>query len=130
MEYIARPSDSRCKFWSKVVRATDSLPPPSSVDGAGSIPGPYLRTGADVELEDGDFVFEGEEVSHRKSRGWVYNFGIVLGGQIRWISDDERAQAKDLWRLVGRRDMTAGSGEHAAMVRAAHWLRGAACGSL
>lgn len=128
MEYIARPQDRRCRYWAKVAYATTALPSPAVVEGADQLPGAYLRAGSDVELEPGDVVFEGEANHATKQRGWTFNIGVCVvdasGAEtIRWLRDDEIRRAKDFWRAAGRADMTRGSGPHAAMVRAAAWLR-------
>ena len=123
MEFIAKAQDSRCKYWCKISRAGDVLPDPAFVNGAGDLHGPYYKSGADIELEEGDIVFEGEEAHHAKQRGWVYTVAICVGDKLEYLAREDRAQAKDLWRLLGRKDLLAGSGDHAAMARLAHWLR-------
>lgn len=114
------PQDYRCKYWCKVLRAGDTLPAPTDVDGAGSIPGSYLRKG-DVEVFEGDVIFEGEENHHRKQRGWTWTMYVVDHlGELQTV---DYAQAKDILRMWGIKDMLAGAGACAAMVRAAWYLR-------
>lgn len=121
IEYIAKPRDSRCKYWCKIVRAGDALPLPSAVTGASDIPGPYLRKGDDVEIFPGDFVLSGEEVSHRVKRGWAYQMFRLDSGKIAICAFG--SLVKDAVRRAGRKDLLGGSGDVAAMVRTIHARR-------
>lgn len=114
------PSDHRCKYWCKIVRAGAPLPHPASVDGANDIPGAYLKKG-DVEVFVGDVIFEGDENHHRKQRGWTWTMYIV--DELGELQTVNYSQAKDILRMWGIKDMLAGAGACAAMVRAAWYLR-------
>lgn len=116
------PSDHRCKYWCKIVRAGAALPPPDYVDGAGDIPGSYLRKG-DVEVFEGDLIFEGEENHHRKQRGWTWTMYVVDHlGELQTV---DYSHAKDILRGMGggAKHLLKGAGACAAMVRAAWYLR-------
>jgi hypothetical protein len=118
-QIICRPQDSRCRYWAKVVRASDALPMPADIDGANSVPGAYIR--GDVEIFEGDYVLEGEENHHAKRRGWTYWLRTVdATGAIASVPFDTKAaiRASDADRAL-----LLGSGDVAAMVRTIHWLR-------
>jgi hypothetical protein len=122
--FTAEPSDQRCRYWAKVVRADQAIPLPSAVAGANDIPGPYIRKGDDVEVFEGDFVLEGEEVHHRKQRGWAYTvryLRVRKDGDLGVIATQFTfAEVKDACRAAGRKDLLGGSGDCAAMIRAIH----------
>lgn len=123
--FTVKPRDSRCKYWCKKLSAAD-LPLPGDVDGSYSLPGAYLKKG-DVEIEPGEYVFEGEEHHHAKPRGWDYwvytygetgyknlGFGVATKDAIKLLANHKlitRDRARDLLR---------GSGDVAAAVRRAH----------
>lgn len=118
------PLEARCKHWAKLIRAGQNLPMPSSVKGAGDIPGPYILDG-DEELLPGDFLFEGESVHHRRvDRGWWYclRFVNAEGKLVTLISGfgEQKAQLKAQGMSP---DLLKGSGDIAAMVRIAHGVR-------
>jgi hypothetical protein len=130
---VLRANDRRCKYWAKCVRAGALLPLPEAVSGAGDVPGEYLRSGSDVELDVGDFLLEGEENHHIKKRGWTYNLSVnspFAPGKHTYIAFDSSIKTDikdavaagnldpDSARLVLR-----GSGEVAAMVRAINYYR-------
>ena len=115
--------DHRCKYWCKIVRRGATLPLPSSVDGAGDIPGAYLKKG-DVEVFPGDVIFEGEENHHRKQRGWTWTMYVV--DELGELQTVDYSHAKDILRMWGIKDVLPGAGAPAAMVRAAWYLRLAA----
>lgn len=123
VDYIARPIDSRCRYWCKVVPAGTTIPLPGDADGAASIPGAYVK--GEVTVFDGDAIFEGEANHHKKQRGWSFNVGVVESGKIRWLKASE---AKNRLRKIGAatRDLLAGSGDHAAGLRALHAYRAGA----
>jgi len=51
-----KPLDNRCRYWAKIVRASNELPAPSLITGANDIGGPYLQLGEE-ELLPGDALF-------------------------------------------------------------------------
>lgn len=118
-----RPRDRGCSYWSKVIRAGDSLPLPSDVHGAVDIDGPFLRPG-DVRLFPGDFLFEGEANHHRHERGWTYwvNFIDAAGKLLCYRSGFglQKAAAKSQGLS---RELLAGCGDVAGAIRVAHALR-------
>jgi hypothetical protein len=120
------PADSRCRYWAKVIRAGEPLPPPSMVGGANDIPAPYARMGEE-ELFPGDILIQGEENHHRRARGWTYTVRYcdgVLGGRLAThtiSASEDKALGKAMGRLP--RELLAGSGDVAAAVRYAHLLR-------
>ena len=113
------PRDRRCRYWAKVVRAGTSLPAPSAVEGAASIPGPYAPHGEE-ELFAGDTLIEGEEIHHRKARGWTYQVAIVSpDGTPVYIQPDAALKATlKAGGLPAR--LLPGSGDVAACVRVVH----------
>jgi hypothetical protein len=134
LEWVARAIDSRCKHWTKIVPAGTPLPTTSSVSGANDVPGGYMRDGFESEVYAGDYVLAGEEVSHRKTRGWEYRlYTLARGGKsgkwavcsidfsgtkdkIRAVRDDAK-KAGDKDRAARAADLLKGSGDVAAMVR-------------
>lgn len=118
----AKPRDSRCRYWCKVVDGAD-LPAPRSVLGASSLPGEYEDKGDTVIVDEGQFVFEGEAMHHRKNRGWAYWVWQVQrdeNGCLRKVRIEVDNRADKVWLADhGRRDLTEGRGEVAACVRAA-----------
>ena len=119
--YVCTPTDRRCKYWAKVVRADDALPLPAYVDGAGDIPGKYLRQGDEVELFPRDWLLEGEEVSHRRARGWTYTLRCLAvrarDNEVGVCVIEFKGDTKDRIRAAGRKDLLMGAGDIAAMVR-------------
>jgi hypothetical protein len=119
--YVCKPQDHRCRYWAKVIRAEANVPMPEHVVGANDVPGNYLRTGDDVELFVGDFLLEGEAVSHKSQRGWTYELRAVA----RRMSDDKLmvctlnfgSDTKDKIRAAGDKELLKGSGDVAAMIR-------------
>lgn len=123
--FPVKPRDSRCRYWCKKIHA-DRLPLPGQIDGANSLPGEYLKKG-DVEIEPGEFIFEGEEKHHNKQRGWDYwaytygeagykslPFGTATKDAIKLLASE------DLISKERARDLLRGSGDIAAAVRRAH----------
>src|SRR5574343_409051 len=116
--FVANPIDSRCRFWAKYIPATKDLPPPSTVSGAGSLPGDYIRRGDDVEIMPGDYVMVGEERHHRKMHGWDYKlYACKSDGRLISVDYTKGGEVKKAIRAAGRADLLAGSGDIAAMVR-------------
>ena len=91
-----KPVDYRCRFWAKVVRGGVVLPVPNKVLGANDVPGAYLKQG-DEELFAGDFLLIGEEVHHRKARGWDYKMKFIdpRTGQLRTVA---ALSERTVWR--------------------------------
>lgn len=119
-----KPNDSRCRFWSKIIRAGKPLPVPAACTGANDIPGDYARPG-DEELFEGDMWLKGEARHHIKRRGWWYRIYIATkSGELVSIGcsnfSDHKAQLKA--RGLPPHLLT-GSGEIAAMIRIAHGYR-------
>lgn len=126
VEYIAEPRDKRCQYWAKVYRATDRLPEPGTTEGGASLPGKFLRKGADVELYEGDAVIEAEANHHRKLRGWIVRCFVVRDGAlVRLPTDTSAKTAIKATKLDPeiKRGLLSGSGTVAAAVRALHCVR-------
>lgn len=125
--YVCNPKDSRCRYWAKVIRATDALPLPACIAGASAVPGPYIRKGDDVELFEGDWILEGEENHHRKQRGWTYtlrSLAIRKGdGELAACTFDFGVESRAAIRAAGAKDLLGGSGDVAAMIREIHARR-------
>ena len=116
-----KPQDYRCRHWAKIIRNSAPLPVPSSVTGANDIPGGYAKEG-DEELFAGDFMIEGEEAHHRKARGWVYHLTFMHNG--RKVIVQYFSARKDAMKAGGLpKDLLAGSGDLAGLVRIMHALR-------
>lgn len=117
------PSDYRCRYWAKLIRANTPLPLPSDVMSATSLPGDYLLRG-DEELFPGDVLFEGEENHPYKKRGWSYWLRYVKpdGGLLVYRSgfSPQKIAAKAQGLSPS---LLAGSGDIAGAVRVAHALR-------
>lgn len=114
--------DRRCRYWAKVLRAGQALPIPSAVSAANDVTSPYLKAG-DEELMLGDVLIEGEEVSHRKARGWVYRLTFVQADGTAFIVRP-KSEVKAAMKAAGLQShLLAGSGDVAACVRIAHGLR-------
>lgn len=119
------PVDSRCRYWAKIVRASEPLPLPSAVLGGNDLPGVYLLLG-DEELFPGDVLFEGEELDHKRRRGWDYCATVAGAGGplVLGYSSSTKAELKQLG-LDPR--LLAGAGDLAGLVRVAHGLRAGLC---
>jgi len=126
VEYIAEPRDKRCQYWAKLYRAGDRLPETGNVEGGASLPGKFLRKGADVELYEGDAIIEAEANHHRKLRGWVVRCFVVRNGALVRLPTDTSAKsaikAANLDSEI-KRGLLSGSGTVAAAVRALHCVR-------
>jgi hypothetical protein len=106
------------------VLASDTvLPLPADVRGANDIPAEYLRAGDEVELFEGDWLLEGEEVSHRRRRGWVYDLRRVEGGELVSYSFRHSAVKAFLRKLGTIKPILGGVGDVAAMIRCIHATR-------
>lgn len=122
VSFPVRPRDSRCRYWAKVIRAGQPLPAPASVDGAGDVPGAYLRNGEE-ELFPGDVLIEGEANHHVKARGWSYwvHTCSPTGEQ---VTIRPSADVKSQLKAAGIDPrLLPGSGDVAACVRIAHGIR-------
>lgn len=118
------PDDHRCRYWAKRITPSTALKPPSEVQRAADIPGAYLKEG-DEELEVGEFLIQGEQVHHRKMRGWTYSI-VFLGsdGEVHTIRPT--AEHKAALKAAGMPVvLLKGSGELAASVRLIHGFRAA-----
>ena len=117
------PIDDRCRYWAKIVRAEEELPLPSNVSGASDIRSAYVKNG-DEELFPGDILIEGEEVNHRKNRGWSYWITYCdSNGLLHRIQNPGTAEKKAMKAAGLPSELLPGSGEVAAAVRYAHGVR-------
>jgi hypothetical protein len=118
-----KPQDYRCRYWAKIIRNGKDLPLPSRVSSANDVPGSYLRNG-DEELFEGDFFICGEEISHRKARGWTYAMKFIdpATGTLRTVQalSERKAVAKANGLPT---ELLAGSGDIAGLIRLAHAVR-------
>ena len=120
-----RPTDSRCRYWAKVVRSDSSLPQPVTCSSAHDVPGSFLRNGEE-ELLPGDVLFEGEANHHRRTdRGWTYNLHVVSpNGLLLHAASGGFGELRKKLKAGGMSpELLAGSGDVAAMVRIAHGVR-------
>lgn len=119
---VIAPCDKRCRFWAKIIRKETALPIPCEVDGANDIPGGYARNG-DEELFEGDVMIVGEEVSHRRSRGWNYEM-VYMGKDGEQVTLRPTSEIKATLKRNGiESSLLAGAGDVAAIVRIIHALR-------
>ncbi len=133
--YTPIPSDARCKYWCKVIPAGANIPMPAAVSGAGDVPGEYLRKGDEIEVFAGDWVLEGEEISHRKARGWTYSLRRVVPVGTKLTDDSLTTEptvvtvyfgsnTKDALRELGnQKELLRGAGDVAALIREIHYRR-------
>lgn len=130
--YVARPSDSRCRYWAKLVTPENCAGVRiEAVEGAEGIPAPYLRKGADIEIPIWGAIVEGEEEHHRKARGWKFAALLAVPreskkapGEPALIALPYGAEQKKIIKRL-RPELAAGSGEHAAIMRSLIFVVGA-----
>ena len=114
-------TDSRCKFWAKVIRADKraALPAPAACEGASDLIQAFSRQG-DEELFAGDFVIHAEQNHHRKVRGWTYRLiWMKANGEIGQLTPTSATKASlKAWGMEG--SLLTGAGGLAACVRVIH----------
>lgn len=124
--HIASPSDARCQWWQRIASEGEVLAAdPATVDGAGDLPGRYVRKGSDHELAAWTIVFDGEALHHRKQRGWRHLVGIVAvadDGTLSRLWMPPTAERKAAIKATGASHLMGGSGPNAAMVRIARYV--------
>lgn len=117
ISYIARPSDSRCRWWSVRIPADYQI---TDLGDKNSLkPLGYLKRGEDLELDDGEAIVDSEARHHRKMNGFRAQIGIVDGGDIYWYEPDAETKkaikawaTPDQWEILKR-----GSGDIAGCLR-------------
>ena len=114
--YIARPQDSRCRWWSAIIEPS-MLEPRYLEERA---PFEYLKKGMDLELAEGVYLIDSEENHHRKQRGYTVLLGRVFEGKVHWIAPDLRR--KVYIKENGGQDLMKGSGDVTAILRMAMWI--------
>lgn len=124
MTVVLGPCDRRCRWWAKHIAASGRLPHPAEVRGACSLAQCFEKRGQ-FWLPPGDFVIEGEEVHHRKARGWFYWLrGVDPTGKRIVIESGEFGPLKPLLKDAGlAADLLSGRGDIAAAVRVIHAVR-------
>jgi hypothetical protein len=81
VSYIARPADSRCKWWS--VRIPAGYCRGIDLDNTSGLrPLGFLAKRADLELDDGEMVIDSEANHHAKARGYTVQLLVVAGGEL------------------------------------------------
>jgi hypothetical protein len=81
VSYIAKPADSRCKWWS--VRIPAGYCRGIDLDNTSSLqPLGFLAKKADLELDDGEMVIDSEANHHAKARGYTVQLLVVAGGEL------------------------------------------------
>jgi hypothetical protein len=124
---VVTPTNHRCRYWAKLIRCDEELPYPGTITDANSIPGPYLKRSADIEMSHGDFLFEGEALHHRKQRGW--DFLITVCNEDDTVVIYPSMQIKQFIKNCPdipkdeRKRLLEGSGDHAAMIRIAKTIQ-------
>jgi hypothetical protein len=120
VSYIAKPSDSRCKWWS--VRIPAGYCRGIDLDNTSSLqPLGFLAKKADLELDDGEMIIDSEANHHAKRRGYTVQLLVVAGGELwgRTPSAVTKSLIKqhatpEQWQKLRR-----GSGDVAACLRLA-----------
>ena len=112
--HIAKPADSRCKWWQAELRDLSPLDliEKKELD--------YYKRGQDLELAEGVFLIDSEANHHRHSRGYTVLLGVVLGDSVKWLSPS--AKIKQLIKSEGYQDLMLGSGDVVACYRIALYL--------
>lgn len=118
------PTDSRCHYWAKIVRAGKTLPAPSLIKGANDIHSPCLELGEE-ELLPGDALFEGESNHHhRDDHGWSHWLTFVNeSGKPEVYASRFNSQKAEMKAQGLPPELLHGNGDVAAMVRIVHGLR-------
>jgi len=114
VSYIAKPSDSRCSWWSVI------LPPDIKLSGD-RIHAPYLSQGADLELREGDMLIDSEANHHRKNRGYNVVLCVCVDGKVKFLKPTTSKKA--FIKENGGKDLMHESGDVDGCVRMAVWLR-------
>lgn len=119
VSYVASPIDKRCSWWGIRINSDFKLGSLDDTSCTKSIG--YLKSGADLELEEGDAVLMSEADHHAKNRGYYVRIVFVKDGNLyrigrpnaqikknikEWASDDQ-------WEILKK-----GSGDVAACLRA------------
>lgn len=112
--YIAKPQDSRCAWWSMMLPADLEL-------SANKIPAPYLKNGADLELEYGAMLIDSEAKHHSKNRGYDVVLVVAFEEEVLFIAPT--ASRKKYIKEHDGQDLMHESGDVAGVVRMAVWLR-------
>jgi len=84
VSYVAAPCDSRCRWWS--VRIPKDYDIGDLNDKESLRPLGFLKSGADIELDEGDAILDSEAVHHSKNRGYVVKIAFVINGELKWFS--------------------------------------------
>lgn len=114
--HIAQPSDSRCQWWQgEFLNDLDvkHLEEKSPIK--------MFKRGADLELTPGTMLIDSEALHHRHNRGFAVNFGLVTNDRVKWVVPNMKM--KMLIKEKGHKDLMKGSGDVAACVRIALYLR-------
>ena len=125
--HVASRTDRRCKWWQKTINAEIAATlDPAAIEGGNSIPGEYLRDGADLELPAWTMILDSEQVHHAKPRGYSYTLGVIMpkaDGSLgrTWIAGKVSAQ-KGAIKAAGATHLLGGSGDTAGLVRMARWI--------
>lgn len=118
ISYIAKATDSRCKWWAVKIPENFNIPDLDDCTITKNLG--YLKSGADLELEEGESVLMSEAEHHSKNRGYCVRLVFVKDGNLyqiarpdsqikknikNWASDDQ-------WNILKK-----GSGDVAACLR-------------
>lgn len=117
-----KPQDNRCRYWAKIIRKNQLLPMPSTITGANDIKVEYSMRGEE-ELFEGDVLIEGEEMHHRRLRGWGY-WLTMMGADGSLVRIRPTAERKAAMKANGLpSELLAGAGDIAACIRIAYAAR-------
>lgn len=125
--HTAKPVDPRCPWWQRAGTENEVLMKTvDTVSEAGSLPGKFLRPGADLELSAWSCIFDGEAMHATKHRGWRHVVGIVAptGDDgtlvITWIQAN--MAMKQAIKAARYSHLLGGSGPNAALLRVARYV--------
>jgi hypothetical protein len=110
--------------WAKVVRIKNTLPLPSEIRGAHSIPGYFLKEGDYTLLVQGDYLITAKEVNPKKNWGAAYSlYRVDLNETQPFVNIPFGSPHKTLIKEKGgHQDLLPGAGPAAAIVREIHAL--------
>lgn len=123
VSFIAKPVDRRCQWWA--VRIPAGFVRGIRLDDKTSLrPLGFLKSGEDLELEEGEAVLTSEARHHNKARGYDVCLHVVAGGVIRKFSPtlDTKEKIKCLVSPEHWNVLKHGSGEVAACLRVLMFL--------
>jgi hypothetical protein len=115
--HIARPYDSKCKWWQAEIPQNLSV---ANLEDERLVL-KYYKSGQDLELPVGKLLIDSEQNHHRRNRGFSVQIGLVTENGLDWLMPS--LEIKKFIKSKGHIDLMKGSGEVAAVFRIALYLR-------